>query len=347
MTDKKIRVAIVDDSLFMRAAIKKILDGDPRFEVVAVCKDGAEAVDKVTTLAPDVVTMDYNMPRMNGAEAVRAIMAKRPTPVLMLSAHTRDGAKETLEALSAGAMDFLAKPSGEVSADFHKMGPQLVEKLVHATQGKPRTFEKTPVPPRPTLNPAALLNTWPPGGARVVVIGISTGGPSALTQVVPALPADAGFAMLIVQHMPAQFTAALAERLDALSGIEVREAKEGERPRQGIALLAPGDRHLEVGDNGVLHLSDGPPVNNCRPSADVTMKGAAKIFGRRAIGLLMTGMGRDGAEGLAAIKAAGGHTFAQDRDSCVIWGMPRAAVEMGVVDEELPLDQIAPRLSRL
>jgi two-component system chemotaxis response regulator CheB len=346
MTDKKIRVIIVDDSLFMRAAIKKILDGDPRFEVTAVCKDGVEAVDKVTTMGADVVTMDYNMPRMNGADAVRAIMAKRPTPVLMLSAHTRDGARETLEALSAGAIDFLTKPSGEVSADFHKMGPALVEKLASVAQGRPR-IEKAGPAPRSTLNPSALLNTWPPGGPRVVVVGISTGGPSALTQVVPALPADTSFAMLIVQHMPAQFTAALAERLDSLSGIEVREAKDGDRPRQGIALLAPGDRHLEIGEGGVLHLSDGPPVNNCRPSADVTMKAAARVFGRRAIGLLMTGMGRDGADGLAAIKAAGGHTFAQDRDSCVIWGMPRAAVELGVVDEELPLDQIATRLSRL
>jgi two-component system chemotaxis response regulator CheB len=339
----RIRVLVVDDSLFMRAAIKKIVEGDPRFEVCGVAKDGAEGVAAVESLKPDVVTMDFNMPKMNGAEAVREIMRRRPTPVVMLSAHTRDGARETFEALAAGAIDFLTKPSGEVSADFQAIGPRLLEKL-HASAGvTPR--EVTPVRPRaPTVDPS--LTTWPPTGPKVAVIGVSTGGPTALTRVLPALPADIGIAVVVVQHMPAQFTATLAERLNGLSAIEVREAQEGDRPRRGLALIAPGDRHLEFGDQGVLRLTDGPEVNGCRPSVDVTMRSAARTFGRRAIGVIMTGMGKDGADGMAAVRAAGGKTYAQDRATCVIWGMPRAAVEAGVVDEVLPLDDIAGKLER-
>jgi two-component system chemotaxis response regulator CheB len=281
---------------------------------------------------------------MDGAEAVRQILKKRPTPVVMLSAHTREGAKETFEALAAGAVDFLAKPSGEVSADFQRIAPILVEKVLAAAQAVPR--EITPCrAPAPKVNPG--LMTWPPTGPRVVVIGVSTGGPSALSRVIPALAAETPFATIIVQHMPAQFTSALAERLNGLSAIEVREAREGDRPRQGVALVAPGDQHLEVGEGGVLHVTDGPEVNGCKPSVDVTMKSAAKIFGRRAIGVIMTGMGKDGAEGLAAIKAAGGRTFAQDKATSVIYGMPRAAVEAGAVDEVVALDDIAGKLERV
>jgi two-component system, chemotaxis family, protein-glutamate methylesterase/glutaminase len=339
----KIRVLVIDDSLFMRAAIKKIVEGDPRFEVVGVGKDGSEAAGLVASLKPDVVTMDFNMPKMNGAEAVREIMRTRATPVVMLSAHTRDGARETFEALAAGAIDFLTKPSGEVSADFQAIGPKLLEKLAACASATPR--EVKPARARPVTELPGLA-TWPPTGPKVVVIAVSTGGPTALTRVIPALAADVPVAVVIVQHMPAQFTTTLAERLNSLSSIEVREAQEGDKPRRGLALVAPGDRHLEFGDKGLLKLSDGPEVNGCRPSADVTMKSAAKIFGRRTIGVVMTGMGRDGTEGLAAVRAVGGKTIAQDRPSSVIWGMPRAAVEAGVVDEVVALDEIAGRLEK-
>lgn len=338
---RRIRVLIVDDSLFMRAAIKKIVEGDPRLEVAGVAKDGAEGVEAAERLAPDVITMDFNMPRMDGAAAVREIMRRRPTPVVMLSAHTREGARETFEALSAGAVDFLTKPSGEVSADFQAVGPRLIEKLHAAATALPRAFQPAQ-PPGPKI--ASTLATWPPTGPKVVLVAVSTGGPSALSRVIPALPGDTPFAMIVVQHMPAQFTAALAERLNAMSAIEVREAQDGDRPRRGLALIAPGDKQLVVGEGGVLRVTDDPEVNGCKPSADVTMKAAAKVFGRRAVGLIMTGMGRDGAEGLAAIKAAGGRTFAQDKASCVIYGMPRVAVELGAVDEVVGLDDIAGRL---
>ena len=339
----RIRVLVVDDSLFMRAAIKKIVENDPRFEVVGVAKDGAEGVAQVQQHKPDVVTMDFNMPKMNGADAVREIMRTRPTPVVMLSAHTRDGARETFEALTAGAVDFLTKPSGEVSADFQAIGPKRLEKLAACAGVTPRELKPVKARP-PTVDPS--LTTWPPTGPKVVVIGVSTGGPSALTRVLPALPADIGVAVIVVQHMPAQFTTTLAERLNGLSAIEVREAQEGDKPRRGLALVAPGDRHLEFGDKGILVLSDGPEVNGCRPSVDVTMRSAAKIFGRRTIGVIMTGMGRDGAEGLAAVRAAGGRTLAQDKATTTIWGMPRAAVEAGVVDEVGALDEIAGKLEK-
>ncbi len=342
---RRLKVLIVDDSLFMRAAIKKIVESDPRLEVAGMAKDGAEAVDLVGAVQPDVITMDFNMPRMDGAAAVRAIMQKRPTPVVMLSAHTKEGARETFEALAAGAVDFLTKPSGEVSADFHRIGPALIDRILSAAAAVPRTFAApVAVDKRAT---SGRFATWPPTGPRVVLIGVSTGGPSALSRLIPALPGHIPFALIVVQHMPAQFTATLAERLNAMSEIDVREARDGDRPRQGMALVAPGDKQLEVADGGVLRVTDGPEVNGCRPSVDVTMKGAARVFGRRAIGLIMTGMGRDGAEGLQAIHAAGGRTFAQDKDTCVIYGMPRAAVELGCVDEIVPLDEIPERLQRV
>ena len=341
---RPLRVLVVNDSLFMRAAISKALTQDGRFEVIGQAKDGADAVARVVELGPDLVTMDFNMPRMNGAEAVRAIMARRPTPVLMFSAHTRQGARETFEALAAGAIDFCTKPSGEVSAHLHEITGQLIEKLLAAAGSRPRALEPL-VQPKPRI--PVQISTWPPSGPRVVVIGVSTGGPAALSRVIPALPAGIRFAVIVVQHMPANFTAALAERLNSHSAVSVREARENDIPCAGMVFVAPGDRHLEVGDHGRLHLSDSAPVNGCRPSADVTMASAARIFGRRAIGLVMTGMGRDGAAGLTAIRQADGVTLAQDRDSSVIFGMPRAAIDAGVVNHVVSLDDIPRKLQEL
>jgi two-component system chemotaxis response regulator CheB len=337
-------VLVVDDSLFMRAAIGRLLGGDGRFEVVGQARDGREAVDKVLELQPDVVTMDFNMPLLNGAEAVREIMARRPTPVLMFSAHTVQGARETMEALGAGAVDFVSKPAGEVSPDLSGIADELTGKLMAAAGARPQALAplRQAKPARPVQ-----LTTWPPTGPRVLVIAVSTGGPAALSRVIPALQADIKFSVIIVQHMPAKFTATLSERLNALSAVSVREARDGDRPIAGVVFVAPGDRHLEVTERGFLRLGDGAPVNGCRPSADVTMAGAARAFGQRAIGLVMTGMGRDGAAGLAAIRRGEGVTLAQDQASSVIYGMPKAAVDAGVVDEVLPLDRIARRLQEL
>lgn len=400
-----IRVLVVDDSMFMRGAIAKTLTATGAFEVVGQARDGHEALARVLALRPDVVSMDFNMPGWTGADAVAAIMAQRPTPIVMFSAHTTKGAKETLDALAAGAVDFVTKPAGEVSADLSKVQEELVRKLTSAAASRPRASLRAPasgaaaghtashtaghtgghgaghtaghagpasasgpastraVPslarpplstrdPRPSTPGSGIPVTPRPaatGGAlpKLVVIAVSTGGPVALGQLVPALPADSRFAVVIVQHMPAHFTGALAERLDHDSPLTVREAQEGDRPRPGLVLIAPGDRHLEFDDRGNVVLRDGPTVNGCRPAADVTMLSAARVYGRRTVGVVLTGMGRDGTAGALAIRRAEGRTLAQDEESCVIFGMPRAAIEAGAIEEVAPLSEIASRLRYL
>jgi two-component system chemotaxis response regulator CheB len=334
---RKIRAVIVDDSMFMRTVISRLLTRDGRFEVVGEAKNGREAVELAGRMRPDVMTMDVNMPVLDGVEAVRQIMRMHPVPVVMVSAHTTEGAQATLEALSAGAVDFVAKPSGEVSADLSLVEGELAEKLMTASNARPRTIQ----PFHAVAAPTAPLVTWSPEGPRVAIIAVSTGGPAALARVIPALPGDLDCAVVVVQHMPPEFTAALAKRLDALSALTVAEAADGDRLRQGKVYIAPGGRHLNVEPPGVLRTVDTPPVNGCKPSADVTMQSAARILGYRAIGVVMTGMGRDGAEGLRAIRTAGGRTIAQDEASCVVFGMPRAAIELGVVDRVVTLEAIA------
>jgi two-component system chemotaxis response regulator CheB len=338
---RPIRVLIVDDSMFMRAAIKKVLTTATGLSVIGVAKDGQEGVDMVVDLQPDVVTMDFNMPGLNGAEAVREIMRQRPTPVIMVSAHTREGARETFDALGAGAVDFVTKPAGEVSADLSGIAAALIEKITAARGARPQALAPAKSPP------AAGRMTWPPSGPRVAIIAVSTGGPAALSRVIPALPANIPVAVVVVQHMPAQFTAALAERLNGMSAVRVTEAEAGDVPQSGWVLIAPGDKHLEFADRGVIRLTDGPPVNGCRPAADVTMKSAATVFGHRAVSVVMTGMGKDGASGSVAIKGVEGASIAQDEQTCVIYGMPKAAVDTGAVYAILPLDSIAPYLSKL
>ena len=320
MSSKKIRVLIVDDSLFMRAAIAKTLP-PAQFEIAGQAKDGKDALDKIASLTPDVVTMDFNMPGMNGAETVRAIMQQRPTPVVMFSAHTRQGARETFDALAAGAVDFVTKPSGEVSIDLSAISEELTRKLTAAATAKPRAAS-TVIPTR-LSGPITIPRTTLTGSLpRLCVIAVSTGGPAALSELLPALPADLRLAMVIVQHMPAHFTA-------------------GERPMPGTVLIAPGDKHVEFDDNGAIVLTDGPLVNGCRPAADVTMMSAARVYGRRTVAVVMTGMGRDGAAGAQAIKRAEGKTLAQDQATSVIFGMPKAAVDTGAIDEVCALGDIA------
>jgi two-component system, chemotaxis family, protein-glutamate methylesterase/glutaminase len=341
ITGRRIRVLIVDDSLFMRAAIAKTLAG-PQFEIVGQAKDGHDALAQVPKLLPDVITMDFNMPGMNGAETVRALMHQRPTPVVMFSAHTKQGAKETFDALAAGAVEFVTKPAGEISIDLSKIAEELTRKVIAAAAARPRAASAPPPPVRTSSPNLRIASTTLPGGLpRVCVIAISTGGPAALSEVIPALPADIRLAIVVVQHMPAGFTAALAERLDGASHVSVREATEGARPLAGTVLIAPGDRHLEFDERGMVTLSDGPLVNGCRPAADVTMQSAAKVYGRRALGIVMTGMGKDGAAGALAIKRAEGRTLAQDKETSVIYGMPKAAIDAGAIDEVAALSDIA------
>jgi two-component system chemotaxis response regulator CheB len=343
MSEKKLRVLVVDDSAFMRSSVARTL-GAAGFEVIGQAKDGREAIEKVKALSPDALTMDFNMPGMNGAEAVREIMKVRPTPVVMFSAHTRQGARETFEALAAGAVDFVTKPAGEVSADLSKIADELTRKLTIAAASRPRTSTVGAPPKVRASTPSIGVTTQPGGLPRLCVIAVSTGGPAALSEVIPALPGDLRLAVVVVQHMPAHFTAALAERLDAQSQLSVREAQNGDRPLPGLVLIAPGDKHVEIDDKGLVVLTDAAPVHGCRPAADVTMLSAAKVYGRRTVGVVMTGMGKDGAAGALAIKRAGGKTFAQDQPTSVIYGMPKAAIDAGAIDTVVPLAELAAQL---
>jgi len=361
----KLRVAIVDDSSFVRAALARILEGHGGFEVIGQASDGRSAIDLLIRTRPDVATMDYNMPGMNGAEVVRKVLEQAQIPIVMVSAHTTEGARATVDALAAGAIDVIAKPGGEVSMDLAKISGELCDKLTAAARARPLrpsvyTAAAAPVPVslppisqpvrKPTPFPSALssAHAYPlvaPMAERVVVIGCSTGGPSALDAVMRALPATPSYGVILVQHMSAALTSALATRLDGLGAFRVREAADGERVRVGVALLAPGDRHLQLA-SGVVRIVDEPPVHGVRPAVDVTMRAVAASFGAKAVGVLLTGMGRDGALGLGAIKTAGGRTLAQDQASSVVFGMPKAAIELGVVDEVVSLTGMAAAIGR-
>ncbi len=343
------RVLIVDDSAFMRSAIERLLASEPRLLVVGRAKDGEEALQLSSELRPDVVTMDFNMPGMNGAQTTRAMLARRPVSIVMLSAHTKEGAEETVQALAAGAVDFVTKPGGEVSTNLAEIRDDLVTKLLAAAGANVGALAPTraaaDAPPISRRSqPRAAPKPMGPG-LRLVVVAASTGGPAALVRVVPRLPVGAA-AVLVVQHMPPGFTAALAKELAEAAGFPVWEAAGGELLEAGRVWVAPGGRHLAIDRGGRLRLDDSDPVHGVRPAADVTLKAAAQAFGARCVGVVLTGMGRDGALGLAAVKAAGGRSIAQDRTTSTVYGMPKAAAELGVVDEVLPLEAIASAVER-
>ncbi len=336
---------VVDDSAFMRAAVARVLAADARFEVVGQARDGAEALELVPTLRPELVTMDFNMPGMNGAEVTAAIMAQCPVPIVMLSAHTREGAHETVQALAAGAVDFVTKPAGEVSASLADVRAELCDKLAAAARARPGAL-RAPAPAAPVATPKPRLEPLP-AGLRVVCVAASTGGPAALAELLPRLALPAEVALLVVQHLPAGFTAPLAARLAERTSFPVREALEGEALVGGVALLAPGGRHLVVGRDGRLGLSDEPPLHGVKPAADVTLRSLAAAFGPRVLSVVLTGMGKDGALGSAAVKAAGGRVLAQDRASSTVWGMPRAVTELGVADAVEPLSGLPGAIGRV
>lgn len=333
-----IRVLVVDDSVFVRQALTRILSADPGIEVVGTAGDGVEALEKVAALAPDVVTLDVLMPRMDGLEALQRIMATHPVPVLLVSTLTREGADVTLRGLELGALDFIDKSS---------VDRMELLSLSDDVRARVRTLAGTRVRRRDTpdapVAPAAGAGGRR-GSAEVVVIGTSTGGPPALSAIVPRLPASLRSAILVVQHMPAGFTKPLAERLAARSPLPVREAVDGEPVAPGQVLIAPAGLHMRLSKRGGrarVALDEEPRTALHRPSADVLMASVARHYGPRALGVILTGMGADGVLGLRAIRAAGGRTLAESEDSCVIYGMPKAAIDAGVVDCVLSLEQIA------
>ncbi len=341
---KRLRVLLVDDSAFMRGAVARLLGSDPRFEVVGQASDGARGVELALELKPDVISMDFNMPGLNGAAATRLILAQHAIPIVMLSAHTREGEAATVEALTAGAVDYVAKPEGEVSANLSAVRDELIAKLI-AAAGANVAFHDLPPPSALDSRPSSLRRPAPPG-LKLVAIAASTGGPAALAELMPALSLGTQATLVIVQHMARGYTRALAAQLAERARFPVREAEAGAELSAGTAWVAAGDQHLLVDQRTRLSLNETAPVNGVRPAADVTLGSVAQHFGARTMGVILTGMGKDGARGLAQIKAAGGVTVAQDRQSSTVYGMPKAAVELGVVDTVAPLSRIASLINR-
>jgi len=336
---ERIRVLVVDDSALMRKLIPAILARDASIEVVGTAMDGAFALKKIEELLPDVVTLDLEMPRMDGMETLRLIMRRAPLPVILFSTHSKEGGYATLKALAMGAVDFLAKPKAAAAGHLDDIADQLIAKIKVAKRAVGRKLPPAVVGEGLHLPKKANRAMLPP--RRVIAIGISTGGPNALQFVLSQIPADFLSTILVVQHMPEGFTEMFAKRLDECCALEVHEARSGDLLLAGRVLICPGNRHMMVrrmprGD--MVILSDSAPVNGHRPSADVLFHSVAQEFGLIAVGILMTGMGDDGAEGLGAVKAAGGMTIAQSEDTCVVSGMPRAAIVKGYANKIIPLD---------
>jgi len=349
----KIRVLVVDDSALMRLRISDILNSDNGIVVVATARDGEDGIKKATEIKPDVITLDIEMPRLDGLQALGYIMSEIPTPVVMLSAFTQKGAEATFRSLEYGAVDFVSKPSGTISRDIERVGTELIAKVKMAASvnldslkfTRPKTVSEN------YLKPNLQKNVQ---GEKVVAVGSSTGGPRALTEILPQLDPNIAAGLIIVQHMPRGFTKAFAARLNSKSKIDVKEAEEGDKITQGKVLLAPGDYHVTVKREmsgkkmvGIISLNQEPPVYGLRPTVDYMMLSAAEVYGDNAIGVILTGMGSDGSKGMEAIKKNNGKTIAQDKDTCVIYGMPHAAYQKGVVDRIVPLNKIAEEIMKL
>ncbi|MCJ2163286.1 chemotaxis response regulator protein-glutamate methylesterase [Pseudodesulfovibrio sp. S3] len=339
-----IKVLVVDDSAFMRKAISTMLDKDPSIVVVGVARDGQEGLNMVRELDPDVVTMDIEMPKMDGLTALRHIMMESPRPVLMVSSLTTEGAQSTLKAMELGAVDFIPKQLSKVSLDIIKIEKDLIEKVKAVAARKMRhVVARTAV--RPKLKPAAPF-ARPTGRPLrdVVVIGVSTGGPPVVQKILSSLPADFPAGIVIAQHMPAAFTGPFAARLDSVSNIKVKEAETGDVLKAGHAFVAPGGRHVIL-DQKIsridLIVSEEPREALYKPSANVLISSAAEAVGRRGLGVILTGMGNDGCEGIRDLKAKGGRALAQSDSTCVVYGMPKAVVDENLVDEVVDLDDMA------
>ncbi|SIN75866.1 chemotaxis response regulator protein-glutamate methylesterase [Salinivibrio sp. ES.052] len=369
-----VKVLVVDDSSFFRRRVSEIINADPRMEVIDSAVNGKEAVEKTAQLKPDVITMDVEMPVLDGISAVRQIMAQTPTPILMFSSLTHDGAKATLDALEAGALDFLPKKFEDIARNRDEATSLLQQRVLEIARKRPvlrRATRPSPeaasgnvaspaggvrAPARSALKPATGTTTPSKAPARfsatgkryqLMAIGTSTGGPVALQKVLTKLPANFPLPIILIQHMPATFTAAFAQRLNGLSKITVVEAKDGDVLKPGHAYLAPGGMQMMLDGRpnaARLKILDGGERMNYKPCVDVTFGSAAKVYGDKVLSMVLTGMGADGREGARMLKSAGATIWAQDEDSCVVYGMPQAVAKAGISSEDLPLDRIAERI---
>jgi len=336
---KPLRVLVVDDSALMRKLIPKILERDDSIEVVGTAMDGHFGLKKIAELNPQVITLDLEMPGLNGIDTLKEIMRRWQLPVIVVSSHSIAGASITLKALGLGAFDFVAKPA-DVSARMPEIAEELINKIKAAAQSKTiRTQYLPEAAPAPKLQRQAGAQP-----TRIVAIGVSTGGPNALQYLLSQLPAEFPGSILIVQHMPDGFTEMFAKRLDETCAIRVKEAQSGDLLTAGRVLVCPGNRHIKVKKlplGNVAVLAEEPRVNGHRPSVDVLFRSVAEEFGPQSIAVLMTGMGEDGASGMGAVRASGGMTIAQSEESCVVFGMPKAAIDRGYVSRVVHLEDLA------
>jgi two-component system chemotaxis response regulator CheB len=346
-----VKVLIVDDSAFMRNALTSMLASDPEISIVGTARDGLEAIEKIASLRPDVVTMDVEMPRMDGITALKHIMEKAPVPVIMVSSLTNEGAKVTLDALDLGAVDFIPKNLSELSVNIVKIKEVLLDKIKQIARRGPirrivRPIDKAAIETK--IRELRLAVPQRATGERktsVVAIGTSTGGPRALQEIITVLPKDFPVPIVIAQHMPPNFTGPFAERLNQLSKIEVKEAQEGDQLKPGLALLAPGRGHMKVVKKrtleSVVTISENREAFAYRPSVDALILSIAECYPGRALGVILTGMGNDGLKGLTELKRTGGRVFAQNEQTCVVYGMPKAVVDAGLADKVLSLEEMA------
>ncbi len=337
MNTEKTTVLIVDDSALIRQMLTSMLGSDPGIEVVGAAPDPLTARQMIKQLNPDVLTLDIEMPKMDGIAFLEKIIALRPMPVVMISSLTQEGAEVALKALEIGAVDYIGKPTSDVRVGLEQKKIEIVSKV--KTAAKAKVFAKKP--PAPSGQAAVTYSSYKTT-EQIICIGASTGGVEALREIITALPPNSP-AVLVTQHMPGSFTTSFAERLNKISKVTVLEASQNQRVLPGHVYIAPGDHHLELarsGANYICHLHDGPTVSGHRPSVNVLFESAAKVAGKNTVGVILTGMGRDGAEGLLSMRQAGAVTIGQDEASCIVYGMPRAAFELGAVEKQYPLTSI-------
>lgn len=341
---------MVDDAVVMRRLVSSVLEDDPELEVAGVAANGRIALAKIPHCNPDVVTLDVEMPDMNGLETVSEIRKLYPKlPIIMFSTLTQRGATQALDALARGATDYVAKPAnvGSVSETIERLREEMIPKIKAHAPGNPLA-KFNGRDPKPGVGSSSLIRKVPvvrnSSYGSVLAIGTSTGGPNALHLLIPALPANLGVPVVIVQHMPPVFTAMLAQRLDSCSALRVHEVVEGQKIEAGHVYIAPGGKHFEVAPGKkevVAHLHEGPPENSCRPAVDVLFRSVAAVYGSSALGIVLTGMGQDGLRGSECLREVGGRVLVQDQKSSVVWGMPGAVARAGVADEVVELDNMA------
>ena len=337
-SSKIIKVMVVDDSAFMRFSITKHLNATPNIQVIVTASDGREALELLEKFHPDVITLDVEMPSLDGLSTLKEIMAHHPCPVIMLSSLTKEGATETIRALTLGAVDFVAKPENKIN--ISEVMNEVVAKILKVVNAKVFSIPISTQQPKTIVKSDSKIVRPLTSKDKVLIIGSSTGGPRALNTLVPELE-NIPAAILIIQHMPVGFTHSLAERLDSASKIKVKEAEPGDQLEVGKALLAPGGFHMVLDSDKRITLNQNPTVHGVRPAIDVTMFSTVQHFGKSVVGVILTGMGMDGTSGSTLIHESGGYIFAEDESSCVVWGMPRSVTEAGVVDKVVPLSEMA------